>query len=263
MSDKRNGQFWTYLYGLLALTYFILCVLPIRTFNAISHTGRGVLYTILFTVNERAEIDELKEAKTDECKKSEEDRFRVFIYEDELRNIREWVLEKDNIETGGDLFGLWIDQHTAVVQLVLGPGKDCRRTERSFYQDLDYLQQCGEAITEGHGLCNIGQWHSHHRLSLNKPSLGDEDTVWGNMPGLGLNRFIVFIATIEKTSTVNVNPFLFEIDGETKKEKRLPVQPGAVEYVKSRTSPLRSNKNLLRKLEQGAESMNSTSIDID
>ena len=233
----------------------MLYTLPIRTFNVIFHTGRGTLYTILTPFNGRAEIDE------DECKKSEEDKFRVFIYEDELRNIREWVLEKDNIETGGDLFGLWIDQHTAVVQLVLGPGKDCRRTKTSFYQDLDYLQQCGEAITEGHGLCNIGQWHSHHRLSLNEPSSGDEDTVWGNMPGLGLNRFIVFIATIENTSTVNVNPFLFEIDSETK--RRLPVQPGAVKYVKSCTSPLRSNKNILRKLKQGAESMNSTSIDID
>lgn len=271
MSDKRNEHFWTWIIFGLNSIYYILNLVPTYLvkptwfgINAISRTSRRTWCAITF--NKSAEIDESKEAKTDLNKESEKDKFKVFIYEDELRNIHDWVLKKDNIETGGDLFGLWIDQHTAVVQLVLGPGKNCERTETSFFQDLNYLSQCGEAITKGHGLCNIGQWHSHHRLSLNEPSLGDEDTVWGNMPGLGLNRFIVFIATIEKASTVNVNPFLFEIDSET--ERRLPVQPGAVEYAKlSRTSPLRSNGNLLRKLEQGDEredkSMNcSTIIDI-
>ena len=71
--------------------------------------------------------------------------FEVYINEGEMYQIQKWVSKHQNIETGGDLFGLWLDDHTAVVQFVLGPGKKCRRTETSFFQDVEYLQQtiCG------------------------------------------------------------------------------------------------------------------------
>ena len=138
--------------------------------------------------------------------------FEVYINEGEMYQIQKWVSKHQNIETGGDLFGLWLDDHTAVVQFVLGPGKKCRRTETSFFQDVEYLQQAGSYLTGKHGLCNIGQWHSHHRLSLSKPSDGDENTVWGNMPVLGLNRYIVFIANITH-GKVTVHCFLFHSQG--------------------------------------------------
>ena len=47
----------------------------------------------------------------------------VHIYEHELKYLVWLVLQKPDIETGGDLFGLWSDKQTAVVQLILGPGK--------------------------------------------------------------------------------------------------------------------------------------------
>jgi hypothetical protein len=107
--------------------------------------------------------------------------FTVYIDEDERAQIEKWVALKDNIETGGDLFGLWVNSYTAVVQFVLGPGQNCKRTAVSFYQDIEYLREAGNYLTQQHGLCNIGQWHSHHRLSLTRPSGGDENTVWGTL----------------------------------------------------------------------------------
>ena len=73
-----------------------------------------------------------------------------------------------------------------MVQFVLGPGKDCRRTTTSFFQDISYLQDAGSYFTKQHGLCNIGQWHSHHKIPLFEPSAGDHNTVWNNMPTLGI-----------------------------------------------------------------------------
>ena len=144
--------------------------------------------------------------------------FKVFINEGEMEQIKQWTLKKDNIETGGDLFGLWIDKHTAVVQFVLGPGENCKRTSVSFYQDINYLESAGKYLTKNHGLCNIGQWHSHHRLSLTYPSGGDENIVWENMRKHGLSRYIVFIATIQNaTVETNVNCFLFETDRKFRK----------------------------------------------
>jgi hypothetical protein len=185
-------------------------------------------------------------------------KFKVYIYQNELEFIKRLVRQKDHIETGGDLFGLWVDAHNVVVQFVLGPGENCRRTTTSFYQDIDYLASVGDYITKNHGLCNIGQWHSHHRLNLPRPSMGDEDTVWNNMPGLGMERYVVFIATIKES--VNVNCFLFEIENETK----LPVLEGEICVLDQSDSPVRNGCSALTGLvESGMEDDNSVIVDME
>ena len=182
--------------------------------------------------------------------------FQVFMDQGEMDQIHQWVLKKDNIETGGDLFGLWIDEHTAVVQFVLGPGQGCRRTTASFYQDVDYLEKADKYLTKHHGLCNIGQWHSHHRMSLCRPSGGDENTVWGNMPKLGLSRYIVLIATIQGDHSgprVNVDCFLFEMNDDV----QLPVLKGTFnKRLRYGLSPFRLDKSIQQKVKKGAESTN-------
>ena len=69
--------------------------------------------------------------------------FTVFIYESEINFLTWLVLQNPINETGGDLFGLWHNERTAVVQFILGPGKKCRRTTTSFHQDVDYLAEVG------------------------------------------------------------------------------------------------------------------------
>ena len=179
--------------------------------------------------------------------------FTVYIDECERAQIEKWVKLKDHIETGGDLFGLWVNSCTAVVQFVLGPGQNCKRTAVSFYQDIEYLREAGNYLTQQHGLCNIGQWHSHHRLSITRPSGGDENTVWGNMPNLGLNRYIVFIATINgygRNTKVSINPYLFEIN---QRGAQLPVASGTLEVLERPTSPFRCNKVIVDFIKNGRE----------
>ena len=110
------------------------------------------------------------------------------------------------------MVGLWKDDHTAVVQLVLGPGKNCQRASASFYQDVDYLEKAVSQLIKKEGVCHIGEWHSHHKIGLKQPSGGDRGTVWRNMPSYGLNRFVLFIANIETqdNSAASVGCFLFE-----------------------------------------------------
>ena len=183
--------------------------------------------------------------------------FKVFINEGEMEQIKQWTLKKDNIETGGDLFGLWIDKHTAVVQFVLGPGENCRRTSVSFYQDINYFESAGKYLTKNHGLCNIGQWHSHHRLSLTYPSGGDENIVWENMEKHGLSRYIVFIATIQekqRVSKAKVNCFLFEINNG----RLLPVLRADNYDLLPVNSTFRLDKYILREIKKGAESLNKS-----
>ena len=180
--------------------------------------------------------------------------FTVAINEREYQRICLWTLKQQSLETGGDLFGLWLDKHTAVIQLVLGPGKNCRRTSTSFYQDVPYLDETGSHLTHKEGLCHIGEWHSHHKLRLNHPSGGDENTVWSNMQKYGLTRFVLFIANIIPAGAnqiaATVGCFLFEFLPKT--SKRLPVLKGRFEWIPTE-SPFRLKPAVQRKVLGGAE----------
>ena len=137
--------------------------------------------------------------------------FKVFMYESELKFLKWLVMQKPKIETGGDLFGLWQDKDTAVVQFILGPGQNCSRTTYSFHQDVEYLRIAGRYLITHEGLCNIGEWHSHHSIGLREPSGGDKDTVWKNLRFFG-GQFLLFIANIQESNRgrlVEVRCFLF------------------------------------------------------
>ena len=183
---------------------------------------------------------------------SEDNReFNVVIYEEDYKELCAWVLRKPHIETGGDLFGLWANKYSAVIQLVLGPGQRCRRTSTSFYQDVNYLEKVGMHLTQKEGICHIGEWHSHHQLGLARPSGGDENTVWNNMPTYNLTRFVIFIANINHSGqyySVNVGCFLFEIDGNG---KQLPVLPGKFQIL-NQESPF-SGKLEVKKFKRAGE----------
>lgn len=186
---------------------------------------------------------------------STEREFTVAIYANEYKQICAWVLKQQSLETGGDLFGLWSGDHSAVIQLVLGPGRNCQRAAHSFYQDVGYLEKVGSNLTGTEGVCHIGEWHSHHTIGLKRPSGGDERTVWTNMPTYGLSRFILFIANIETRSyereAVSVGCFLFEFVNGT--NRKLDVLQGKF-HLLANESPFRSK--CLSVLEKEAECLN-------
>ena len=95
-------------------------------------------------------------------------------------------------------------------------GKKCRRTETSFYQDIDYLSETGKELTTSQGICNIGEWHSHHRINLPEPSEGDQTTVWKHVKSFSGGRFLLLIATIDGSAENRVKVGCFMFSYETK-----------------------------------------------
>ncbi len=134
--------------------------------------------------------------------------FKVYLFEEDRRIMEDLVLRYKDVETGGDLFGLWTTEGDAVLHIVLGPGQDCKRTDVSFYQDIPYLQRNGELLTQNYMLCHIGEWHSHHRLHLFQPSQGDSTTVIRNYPS-GTCGFLLIIANIVSPNEVKFSPYLY------------------------------------------------------
>ena len=184
--------------------------------------------------------------------------FVAYVYENDYEEIQKLVQFYPNIETGGDLFGLWKDDRTVIIQQFIGPGKDCHRTTTSFHQDIEYLHKVGSLITTKEGLCNVGEWHSHHQIAMPHPSDGDRRTVFSNMPHLGLERFVLFIATIEskgysgkkrshqiKLDDIKLRPFLF-LDSTQK------MVEGEIELIPD-SNPHRLNERIKTEIEGGAE----------
>ena len=73
-------------------------------------------------------------------------KFTVFIRANDIKRIFSWVMKHPNLETGGDVFGLWEKSHNSLenilnIHYIIGPGQLCRRTTFSFHQDVRYASQ--------------------------------------------------------------------------------------------------------------------------
>ena len=154
------------------------------------------------------------------------------------------VHKHQDIETGGNLFGLWTTSGSAVIHVAPGPGEKCRRTTTSFHQDIEYMHRVGRFVNDNYMLCHIGEWHSHHSLSLNRPSDGDERTVRRNFPE-GVTKFLVIIANIKNRDTIKLSPYFF-IDGGRRYEK------AEVEVLDSE-GPFSNDAKIMEQIQLGAE----------
>ena len=170
--------------------------------------------------------------------------FTLRIFKSEFEQINDFVQAYPNIETGGDLFGLWKANGDPVVQLIIGPGQKCRRTSVSFHQDTDYLARVGTYVNSSFMLCHIGSWHSHHQLSLTQPSAGDRTTVCNNFPQ-GLERYIMIIANISRGSSVHIHPYMFSSGGHVCRLGNVKIIPAS--------SPFRENPYVVSIMAKGAE----------
>ncbi|GHJ47574.1 hypothetical protein Cs7R123_49160 [Catellatospora sp. TT07R-123] len=163
------------------------------------------------------------------------DTFRVMVYESDLDDIANWVLDYPERETGGDLFGFWTHSGSPAVQLTLGPGPRARHDQAAFFQDVDYLGERGRALQRQHGLQHIGDWHSHHQMGLTQPSGGDAATVYRTLEANRFRRFLVCIANIRSGDdrtyrggrpVVTLRAYLFENGRREFPEGKFVVLPG-------------------------------------
>ena len=169
------------------------------------------------------------------------------MFEEDYARITKEVLRYPDLETGGDLFGLWTSEERGLnplIHIVLGPGTGCKRTKYSFHQHIPYLQQVGSLLTNDFMLGHIGEWHSHHQLTLFEPSSGDYSTVRRNYPS-GFHGFLLIIANILPNEAVSLSPFLFRESSER-------VERGHVVLLKG-SSPFRVDDRINRRRDQGAE----------
>lgn len=135
---------------------------------------------------------------------------RVVVYQSELEILSASVMERPDIETGGELFGFWTSQGDPVVLYAIGPGPKANHQVSFFQQDVAYLTEIGHELVGQYGLQHIGEWHSHHRLGLPHPSGHDAETIVSTLRERDLSRFLLCIASWDVDGKLQFNAFGFE-----------------------------------------------------
>lgn len=125
----------------------------------------------------------------------------ILIFKSELDYISRCILDRKNIETGGQLFGYWSEDGRPVVMYAIGPGPKANHQITFFNQDVDYLVTVGHYLKENFGLKHIGEWHSHHQLGLAKPSGHDVNTMVSTIREKDLGQFLLCIGNCDKRSS--------------------------------------------------------------
>jgi len=176
--------------------------------------------------------------------------FKVYLFEEDQKMMEDLVLRCPDIETGGDLFGLWTTEGDVVLHIVLGPGQGCKRTDVSFYQDIPYLKRNGELLTQKYMLCHIGEWHSHHQLRLCQPSRGDSTTVIRNYPGRDTCGFLLIIANILSLARgqVTLSPFLYTANSRSSFDVK-----GTIVPLRRYGNAFKKDLRIQRTMEEGME----------
>jgi len=156
------------------------------------------------------------------------------IYESELQMIG---LESSSweMETGGDLFGVWGD--IPVVYLASRAGPQAKREHTHFRLDVDYLIKLSSILEKDWGLRYFGDWHSHHSLGLEKPSSGDKGRIARLAEKNNFDHMAEFITTFTSKQEIDkqivLHPYVYlDLPSHTLTEAVLIVLKGV--------SPVRS-----------------------
>lgn len=155
---------------------------------------------------------------------------RPIIFLSELDYISRCILDYPEIETGGQLFGYWTEDNVPVVVYAIGPGRNANHQVTFFNQDVNYLLEIGGELRSRYGLHHIGEWHSHHKLGLARPSGHDVNTMVSTIKEKNLGRFLLCIGNTDGLTTT-FNPFLCDSD---------QCREGAWEVIKA-DSPVRND----------------------
>jgi hypothetical protein len=135
----------------------------------------------------------------------------VIIYKGELEYIFRYILDYPNIETGGDLFGVYTTSRVPFIRYVLGPGKDAQHNPAHFRQDETFFNRNADMLIKEHNLYHIGTWHSHHSLGIDHPSGGDNQSMFYGMEADGLESFLLVIGTIDDRKSPCAKAYSFSL----------------------------------------------------
>ncbi len=149
----------------------------------------------------------------------------VRVYASELDVLVDEMHRHRNVETGGDLFGLWSHGDVPTVFLASRPGEAAVRQRLSFQQDVQSHRATEQAVWQTFGVQCIGMWHSHHSIGLEVLSRGDLGRTMRYARRSNRSRFVDLLGF--HRDHWHVRPFVYRDAGLGRtRATRLEVLPG-------------------------------------
>ena len=126
-----------------------------------------------------------------------------------LSKLIGFTLEYPDLETGGELYGIFDEKGNPIVSYISGPGPNALHQYAAFKQDMDFYRQERDFNHSEKRLSLIGMWHSHHKIPLHEPSSGDINTLSRNLKNLTRN-FLLIICCINEKGKVEGYAYVFD-----------------------------------------------------
>jgi hypothetical protein len=134
----------------------------------------------------------------------------IAIFESEQALLRELVSASPDIETGGELLGLWSHKGSPTVMLVTGPSRSSSRSVTSFTQPPKVHMEIESFAWHTFGLQVLGIWHSHHKLGLHELSSGDRARTRHYASKHGRKSYAEILGYIDPhTERVGFRPYVY------------------------------------------------------
>lgn len=148
----------------------------------------------------------------------------ITIWESELRAIAAETFAW-SVETGGDLFGVWGSSREVLLATRAGP--NARRNHAHFRLDVEYLRHLSAVLANDWQIRYFGDWHSHHRLGLSRPSGGDQRRIVNlgrRNQFLNMAEIIVTIDDERSKSYMRVHPWCYDLSIERAEPRPMTVK---------------------------------------
>jgi hypothetical protein len=134
---------------------------------------------------------------------------QVRVFESELAVLVDEIARHVDVETGGDLFGLWSHGDAATVFLATRPGPAAIREPMYFRQDAATHREIEALVWDRFGAQCVGLWHSHHRLGLRELSRGDLERTMRYARRYRRRRFVDLLGYFDDDERVVARPFAY------------------------------------------------------
>ena len=121
----------------------------------------------------------------------------LIVCQSELQFIGGVTNHWGEIETGGELYGLFSHAGRPVIMLASPPGPNAIHGVARFRQDIDFMKKVNAFVGDTFGIQYLGNWHNHHNLSIKGLSGGDVESTHSIAQKNAYQRFCQLVLTFE------------------------------------------------------------------
>ena len=165
----------------------------------------------------------------------------IVTWQSELEIICGSAYHWGEVETGGELYGLFSHGLRPVIMFATPPGPEAIHNIAHFRQDLNFLHRYNSYLIKNYGIQYDGTWHSHHNLGIKGPSKGDINSAHSVSVRNGYRQMCQLVLTFETNPHPNFHSFNESVINKTAPDPESRLNTFRKKTFSKHTDKLRTN----------------------